>query len=394
MKVMLVSNTTWNIFNFRMNLAAELRDRGCEVVAVGVADGYEDNIRELGYGWAEWKITRRSINPFSELGAVNNLRRVYRSEKPDVVQHFTIKPVLYGTIAAKLAGVPAVVNSITGLPYFLTSRPDHGLGGLAKKFSLSWYARCCLGRRRRSLFQNHDDVELLSQYDRRIAENAVMIPGSGVDLNRFAYVPPPPLDDKPSANRPLRVVCVARLIREKGVFDLVQAAKQIGKQRDDVEFVFCGSPDQGNRTSVDAETFQSWQQEKNLSLLGHVDNVHQVLRDADIVALPSYREGTPRSLLEAAAIGRPIVTTDVPGCRETVTDGVSGILVPPRDPDALAAALLRLIDDAKLRESMGQAGRAKAETQFDEQIVIQRTLAVYEDLLGHAMACHPEGAAP
>ncbi len=381
MKVMLVSNTTWNIYNFRMNLADALRERGCEVITVGVADGYEERIRQLDYQWAEWKITRRSINPFSELGAVNNLRKVYREHRPDIVQHFTIKPVLYGTIAARLAGVPSVVNSITGLPFFLTSRADGGLGGLAKRLSMTWYAKCCLGKGRRALFQNPDDVALLGKYDRRIADKAVMVPGSGVDLDRFTYTRP--CED---ASRKIRVVCVARLIREKGVFDLVEAAKIIGKQRDDVEFLFCGSPDSGNRTSVDAETFEQWKREKNLILPGHVDDVQAELRKADIVALPSFREGTPRSLLEAAAIGRPIVSTDVPGCRETVDDGQTGWLVPPRDPVKLAEAISKLVDDPEMRSRMGKAARAKAESQFDEQIVIERTLSVYQDLVGSSLA--------
>ncbi len=386
MKILLVSNTTWNIYNFRMNLAEALRGQGFDVIAVGVADGYEDKIRDLGYGWAEWKITRRSLNPFSELGAINNLRRVYQAEQPDAVQHFTIKPVLYGTIAAKLAGVPAVVNSITGLPYLITSKPNYGLAGLGKRLSLSWYARCCVGKGRRALFQNRDDVQLLGQYCPGIEQAAVMIPGSGVDLNAFAHLP------LVQSNRPIRVVCVARLIREKGVFDLVQAATRIVAERADVEFTFCGSPDHGNRTSVDEQTLQSWRQEPRLHFPGHVHDIPAVLRESDIVVLPSYREGTPRSLLEAAAIGRPIITTDVAGCRETVDDGVSGILVPPRDPQALAGALLRLIDNPQLRQSMGQAARIKAESQFDERIVIRRTLAVYEELLGKNLCLSAEGA--
>lgn len=385
MKVMIVSNTTWNIYNFRMNLADTLRDRGFQVVAVGVADGYEENIRQLGYEWAEWKFTRRSMNPFSELGAVNNLRRVYRQHRPDIVQHFTIKPVWYGTIAARLARVPAVINSITGLPYIMTSRSDGGLGGLAKRASMTLYAKCCMGPKRRALFQNPDDVAMLAKYAPQIADDPIMLPGSGVDLERFAHTAPPELKE-----RKIRIVCVARLIREKGVFDLVEAARIIGESRNDVEFLFCGSPDHGNRSSVDAETFEQWKRQPNLIFPGHVEDVPTELRASDIVVLPSYREGTPRSLLEAAAIGRPIVSTQVPGCRETVDDGVTGFLVPPRSPVELAEAITKLIDDPDLRAQLGRAGRKKAESKFDERFVIERTLEVYSDLLGHPLS-RPSG---
>ena len=376
MKALLLSNTTWNIFNFRLNLAEALRDQGFEVVTSGVKDGFEDKIRDRGFGWTEWKITRRSLNPFSELVAINNLRRIYAQEKPDIVQHFTVKPVLYGTIAAKLAGVPAVVNSITGLPYMLTSKPDRGVSGIAKKVSLTWYARCCHGKNLRSLFQNSDDRDMLASYDSRVKESSTLTPGSGVDLARFPHVPPA------SNNDTVRIVCVSRLIREKGVFDLVEAAKKVLRTDRNVEFVFCGLPDPGNRTSVAPDMLEQWKQINGLTFLGQVEDVPAELIRSDIVVLPSYREGMPRSLLEAAAIGRPIVTSNVTGCREVVDHDSSGFLVPSQDPDALASALTKLIDDPELRKSMGRAARLKAESQFDERFVINQTLAVYQALLG------------
>ncbi|MFT5094091.1 MAG: glycosyltransferase involved in cell wall biosynthesis [Porticoccaceae bacterium] len=378
-RVVLVSNTGWNILNFRMNLAQRLVERGYDVHAVGTSDGCEDGIRDAGIVWHDWGLTRRSINPLSELDAMRSLDSVYRRIRPDLVHHFTVKPVLYGTTVGRMRKIPAIVNSVTGLPYFLLSQSKSGVRGVAREAALKWYSWALSGDDVCPMFQNADDLAVIAAANQDVQHGAVSTRGSGVDLSKFEAVAESLVEPDE-----LVVTFVGRLIKEKGIFEFVDAARRVLSQTTrPVRFVVCGDVDSGNRSAVSAATMNEWRSLVGLEFLGHVDDVHSVLERSHLVVLPSYREGTPRALLEAGACGLPIIATDVPGCREVVVDRVNGRLVPAKDSTALADAMLEMIGDWSLMRKYGRAGRARVQSLFDERFVIDATLDVYSRMLGN-----------
>ena len=377
-RVVLVSNTGWNILNFRMNFAQTLIERGYDVHAVGTSDGCEDGIRDAGIVWHDWGLTRRSINPLSELDAMRSLDSVYRRIRPDLVHHFTVKPVLYGTTVARMRKIPAIVNSVTGLPHFLLSQSKFGVRGVAREAALKWYSWALSGDDVCPMFQNADDLAVIVAAGETVQQRAVATRGSGVDLSKFEAVAESFVEPDE-----LVVTFVGRLIKEKGIFEFVEAARRVLSQATrPVRFVVCGDVDSGNRSAVSATTMNEWRSLAGLEFLGHVDDVQKVLERSHLVVLPSYREGTPRALLEAGACGLPIIATDVPGCREVVVDRVNGRLVPAKDSTALAEAMLEMIGDWSLMRKYGRAGRDRIQSLFDERFVIDVTLDVYSQMLG------------
>lgn len=377
-RVVLVSNTGWNILNFRMNLARALIERGYDVHAVGTPDGCDRGIRAAGVTWHDWGLTRRSINPLSELDAMRSLDAVYRKIKPDLVHHFTVKPVLYGTTVARVRKIPAVVNSVTGLPHFLLSQSKSGVRGVARGAALKWYSWALSGGDVCPMFQNPDDLAVISAANQQVRRQAVATRGSGVDLNRFRVVA-----EEPAAPKELVITFIGRLIREKGIFEFVEAARTVlSEVQRPVRFVVCGDVDSGNRSAVPAAILKEWKSMPGFEFSGHVDDVKRVLQQSHLVVLPSYREGTPRALLEAAACGIPMIATDVPGCREVVVDQENGLLVPPADSAALASAMVELIGDWTRMREFGRAGRLRVQSLFDERTVIDTTLGVYSGMLG------------
>jgi glycosyltransferase involved in cell wall biosynthesis len=280
------------------------------------------------------------------------------------------KPVLYGTLAARLAGVPAVVNGVAGMGYLFTSetrraRLLRGLIGIA-------YRALLRGPAVRTLVQNADDRTLIH---RLIGIEPILIPGSGVDLERFH-----PAEEPPGV--PV-VVLASRMLWDKGVGDFVGAARILKAKGTLARLALVGNPDPGNPHSVEEPQLRAWQQEGCVEWWGHQTDMPAVLRRAHIACLPSYyREGLPKFLIEAAAAGLPLVTTNATGCREALEDGTSGLLVPPRDPSALAAALESLVLDPDRRRRLGAQSRRIAEERFDARHIHSQTLAVYRSLLG------------
>jgi glycosyltransferase involved in cell wall biosynthesis len=350
----------------RLPLAVAARAAGYDVCVVTRVQQAAATIEAAGVRVVPFDNARSSLNPFNDLRTLYRLVRLYRSERPDIVHHVAMKPVLYGSIAARLTGRPRIVNAFAGMGWLFTSP-----GGLAR-----WImpmVRRVLGRAVRTgiaLVQNPDDERLLAQLGvpprqiRRIA-------GSGVDLERFRPAAEP-------AGPPV-VVMPARLLADKGVEEFVAAARLLQQKGVAARFVLAGEPDPDNPTSISSARVTAWADEGVVQYKGYVADVAGLLAQSHIVCLPSYREGLPKSLIEAAAAGRPIVTTDVPGCREVVTDGDNGLLVPARDAAALAGALQRLIDDAALRRIMGARGRRRAEQEFGLETVIRQTLALYRE---------------
>lgn len=374
MKVVLFANTDWYLYNFRRSLAHALRDAGFELLLISPPGPYAQKLLELGFRWEPVPMQRRSLNPLRELALVWYLFRLFRREKPTLVHGFTIKCAVYACLAARAARVPSRVSAVAGMGYVFTSQD-------AKARLLRPVVRAAMrvaldGANARLILQNPDDMAVFVDAGLVDPGRIRLIPGSGVDCTVFS----PPEHARP-AGSPMRVLLASRLLWDKGVAEFVAAARQLRAQGRAVRFLLAGDPDPGNPAAVTQADLRGWIEDGSVEWLGHVDDMPALFAGVDLVVLPSYREGLPKSLIEAAACGLPLVTTDVPGCREVVTHEVDGLLVPVRDADAIAAAVARMQDDPALAVRLGHAAREKALDQFDERIVLSRTIAVYRELL-------------
>jgi glycosyltransferase involved in cell wall biosynthesis len=309
------------------------------------------------------------MHPLRELGSVQRLTRILKDLRPALLHNIAQKPVLYGTLAARLAGVPAVVNGVAGMGYLFSS--DAPRARVVRRLVGGAYRALLAAPNVRVLVQNPDDQ---GQIRRLTGVEPVLIPGSGVDLARF--VP------RPEASGAVVVVLASRMLWDKGVGEFAAAARLLKGRGSPARFVLVGKPDPGNPTSVGEEQLRDWDREGCIEWWGYRADMPAVLAQAHIACLPSYyREGLPKFLIEAAAAGLPLVTTDATGCREAVEAGQNGLLVPPRDAPALAQALDRLIGDADLRQRFGTRSREIAQARFDATRVHAATLAVYRELL-------------
>jgi len=316
-------------------------------------------------------MTRSGRNPFAELVTLWVMCRLFFRLKPDLVHLVTIKPVIYGGIAARLAGVPSVVSAISGLGFVFISSD---FKACLMRFFVGRLYRLALGKNNlRIIFQNSDDRDALLGLCAAVPEKAVIIRGSGVDLNKY-----PVLSE--SDNIPV-VTMAARLLRDKGVCEFIEAARLLVNQGVKVRFWLVGDPDPGNPASILPKELEVWRQEAYVELLGFRNDIAEVFATSNLIVLPSYREGLPKVLLEAAACGRAVVTSDVPGCRDAIEPGVTGLLVPARDAEALASTIKQLVEDHVLRQRMGIAGRRLAEREFSIEKVVDAHLAVYQELV-------------
>lgn len=374
MKVLLFANTDWYLYNFRLSLARALRDAGHEVLLVSPRGEFGPRMLSMGFRWVPAPMSRRSLNPLREMQLMWWLARLVRIEGIQLVHGFTIKCAVYGALAARLGGARAQVLAFTGFGYVFTS-PD--LRARLLRPAVRAMMRLALtGSHSRVILQNPDDAELLARASPASAPKVRLIRGSGVDCHRFR--PRSPEQPGPQA---FTVLLPARLLWDKGVGEYVSAARLLRQEGRTVRFLLAGQPDVGNPASVTEAQVREWVNDGSVEWLGHVEDMPALFSRVDVVALPSYREGLPRGLIEAAAAGLAVVTTDVPGCREVVSDGIDGLLVPAKDAIALARAIATLQDDPRLRKQLGAAARSKAMAEFGEAIVIDRTLAVYGELL-------------
>jgi glycosyltransferase involved in cell wall biosynthesis len=326
-------------------------------------------------------MVRRSLHPFREAALLLHLVRLFRRERVDLVHGFTIKCAVYGSLAARLARVPWRVNAVAGMGYVFTSTDRKAR--LLRPVVRALLKVALGGRGARLILQNPDDVALFAQAGLVDPGSVRLIPGSGVDCARFIPRAAKPAPDGVDA-APLRVLLAARLLWDKGLAEYVEAARRLRASGRSVHCLLAGDPDPGNPAAVPLSTVQAWVEEGVIEWLGHVDDMPGLFSGADVVVLPSYREGLPKGLIEAAACALPLVATDVPGCREVVSDGVDGLLVPARDAAALATAIGRLQDEPRFARRLGEAARAKAMARFDERIVIRRTIDVYLEVSGGA----------
>lgn len=354
-------NGSWNILNFRLGLVRGLQAAGYRVVAIAPRDDYSDRLAEVGIDFLPIAMDPRGTSVWRDLRLLVDYYRLLGKVRPAAFLGYTVKPNVYGSLAARLRGTPAI-NNIAGLgETFLQN-------GLINRIVRGLY-RLALDRSALILFQNPDDRALFVEKGIVRAERTGLLPGSGVDLGRFK-----PSVHEIGAGR-ATFLFVGRLLQAKGIADLVAAALMVKTRYPEARFQLLGLLQQG-KGAIELETIRGWERDGAIEFLGGADDVRPFLADADCVVLPTfYPEGTPRSLLEAAAMGLPLIASNVPGCREIVEDGVNGFLVPPRDPAALAdrlTAFLELSPDA--RAAMARRSREKAEREFDERIVVARYL--------------------
>jgi glycosyltransferase involved in cell wall biosynthesis len=427
MRIVLFANTDWFLYNFKLPLARALRARGDELILLSPPGEYGPRLRELGFRWEALPVSRSGINPLAELATIARVRRLYATLQPDLVHHFTIKCVIYGSLAARLAGVRRVVNSVTGLGFALLASTLKAR--LIRPVVLALYRFALRGTA--VIFQNPDNRDTLARYGVLARSEVFVVPGDGIDAEQFAprvpmtalaaedasplsrppatlprgggdgnaslssAVPSPLGEGGPSgpgegrathtedstiaaADESMRVLMMARLLQSKGVAEFVAAAAQVRQAWPQAEFQLAGSPDPGNPESVDEASLQRWAAEGHVQFLGHRSDVLALNQACSIAVLASTQgEGIPRALLEAAACAKALVATDVPGCRDLVIDGETGLLVPPGDAAALAAAIERLLGDASLRAQLGAAARARVLARYADGPIIEQTLAVY-----------------
>ena len=379
MRIAVVSNTAWNLFNFRLNLMRELQAAGHEVIGVAPHDDYVERIRAAGFPVEVVPISGDGTNPLTELGSVQGLWRAFRRRRVELALSYTPKGNLYTALAC-LASGRAFVPNVSGLGRTFISKS-------AATHVVSVLYRLTLRHGRRVFFQNATDLQTFVERGLVPSARAGLLPGSGVDLRRFT---PRSLPSAPGQG-PVFLL-IARMLWDKGVGEFVDAARTVRRQVPGARFRLLGSLDVDNPSTIAAAQVHDWVQEGVIEYLGVTDDVRDAIAQADAVVLPSYREGMPRTLLEAAAMGRPVITSDAPGCRDAVLDGQTGFVCGTRSATDLADKLLRFAAlSPEHRHAMGRAGRAFVEARFDERLVVARYLEVVSEVAGGTAA--PHGAA-
>lgn len=369
-KILYLVTEDWYFCSHRLPVARAARDVGYDVVVVTRVGRHGEDILREGFRLIPLSWQRRSLHPWRELRAIMDVAAVYRKEQPDLVHHVALKPTVYGSVAARIAGLPPAVNTIAGLGYVFTSR--------------EWKARVLNPVLRgafrwltsrdnvRLILQNPEDREVVNGLCHPDPSRLVLIRGSGVDVRRFRPTPEPPN---------ITITMVTRMLWSKGVGDLVKAARILAQEGESIRIVLVGEPDFENPASVPERQLLEWHNEGLIDWRGRQEDIPAVWASSTMAVLPTtYGEGVPKSLIEAAASGRPIIATNTPGCREIVHDGENGLLVPVNDPAAIARAIVTLAHDPDRRLAMGEQGRRLVVDQFSEDVVVRQTLDVYRSL--------------
>jgi glycosyltransferase involved in cell wall biosynthesis len=370
-KVVIALNSAWNLYNFRSGLIKAMLDAGYEVVAVAPRDEYVDRLTTLGCTFVHVPMDNKGINPLNDILLCYRLWRVLRQVKPNVFLGYTVKPNVYGSLAAHLLRIP-VINNIAGLGSVFIH--DSLLTSLVRGLY-----RVALSRSSKVFFQNQDDLDTFVSWGLVHPLVVDRLPGSGVDLNKFCPKP------SPEKNSGMTFLMIARMLWDKGVNEFVQAAKAVKAHHPDIKFALLGFLDVKNPSAVSRVQMDEWVAQGAVSYWGESDDVRIQMEQANVIVLPSYREGTPRTMLEAAAMGKPVITTNVVGCKDVVEDGVTGFLCKARDSNDLATKILLMINLPHTeRIQMGIQGRSKMEREFDEKIVIDRYLNVISSLISPA----------
>ena len=370
MRVAVVSRCARTLYVFRRGLILGAIAEGAEVTAIGAdGDGFDRNLREAQIHFEPAPIRFSGLTPLSDLRLIFDLAQRFRRGRVDVCHAFTIKPAIFATLAARMAQVPVRVVTITGLGYAFTSAT-----GVLRRL-VEWLYRCALGQAHIVFFQNPEDRRLFVERGLVSEGKTELVPGSGVDARRFVPVPLPCA----SGGAPVFLM-IARLLRDKGVLEYCAAARQLRRHCPGARCLLLGGEDPRNPSRLTPQELAQLKASPEIELLGEVDDVRPIISRADVVVLPSYREGLPRSLLEGGAMGRALIATDVPGCSEVVQHERNGLIVPRADAESFARAMVRLCENPSLIASYGSTARTDIETRFDEQKVIDNTLATYRRL--------------
>lgn len=375
MLILFVVNIPEFFISHRLQLAIAARDAGFDV---HVATGKGKKINEIiehGFRHHLIPLTRSSYNPITEIRSILAIYILMCKLRPNLVHLVTIKPLLYGCIAARLSNVPSVVGAISGMgTIFSTSNAKI----LWIKYFMRFFYKLALAHPNiKIIFQNSDDLSLVVGFGAISDKNAVLIKGSGVSLDDYSVSPLP--DGQPI------VSFIARLLKDKGVKEFIDAAKLLQKRSISAKFWLIGDQDPENLTSVTNDEILNWNKSRSVCLLGHRNNIAELISNSHIIVLPSYREGMPKVLMEAAACGRAVITTDVPGCRDAIQEGETGLLVPAKDSSALADAIQFLISNPAICKQMGISGRKLAEKEFDIKNIVQAHLVIYSELISKCM---------
>lgn len=364
--VVVVSNTSWNIYNFRLNIIKALSNIGYRVVIVAPKDNYSSQLSS-DYEYHELFMDNKGTNPLKDMKTLISFYNIYKRIKPDIILNYTIKPNIYSTIAGDMLGVKTI-NNISGL----------GTAFISENFTtriVKWLYKYSQAKASQVFFQNLDDYNLFTEQKLVEPNKCDIIPGSGVDLTKFT---PAPVTEKNT----MKFLMIARILRDKGIYEYIDAVKIVKSKYHNIEFQLLGEIGVANQTAIDKEEVDNWVQEGIINYLGTTDNVAQIISDADCVVLPSYREGTPRSLLEACAMAKPIITTNVTGCKDIVEDGLNGYLCEVKNSVDLASKIETMINlSLKDRNKMGLYARKKIVNEYDENIVIKKYIESIKKIL-------------
>jgi len=362
----------WYFWSHRLAIARAARDMGFKVLVATRVDQHKSLIEKEGFQLIPLRMKRRSYNVINELLSLIEIVRIYRKEKPDIVHHVAVKPVLYGALAARITGISGVVHALAGLGFIFTEQGWKV--ALLRGIFIHAYRFAFSGKNTIGIFQNPEDLKSFVDFNIVPRNRAVLIRGAGVDVSFFKYLPE-------STGIPT-VLLASRMLWSKGVGEFVNAARQLKADGVKCRAILVGIPDMENPSAIPEERLREWHAEGSVEWGGKREDMPKVLSGAHIVVLPTtYGEGVPKILIEAASCGRAVIATNVPGCREIVRHHVNGLLIPPHDLSALVGAIKNLIIDTKLRGEMGIRGRTIAESEFSEEIVVKKTLDVYKMLI-------------
>lgn len=366
----------WYFWSHRLPLARAVRDAGFRVIIATRVHNHSEQIKSEGFELIDLKLERRNKNILKELFSILEIIRIYRRIKPALVHHVTLKPVLYGSLAARICRVPCVVNALAGLGFIFSGNGPKSF--LLKRFLLLFYRYAFAGKNTIGIFQNPEDLEIFQDAGIIYNDNSFLIKGAGVDTSQFIYLPEPD-------GQEIKILLASRLLWSKGVGEFVGAIGQLRGNGVRCKAILAGIPDRQNPHAIHESILEKWHKQGTVEWLGYRKDMAHVLSQSHMVVLPTtYGEGVPKILIEAASCGRPIVATDVPGCREIVRNKVNGLLVPTNSISVLVSAINTLIMNPDLRREMGINGRRIVETEFSEDIVIKQTMGVYNTLLHKA----------
>ena len=370
-KVLFVITEDWFFHSHFLDRAKYIASSGGTVGIATRFSIHEEELRNLGFELFPIDFSRRGLNPITEFITALKIRRIVRRFKPDIAHNIALKPVVTGTFGELLGRQGVVINALVGMGYIFTSTDTRA--SVVKPILSRILKFLLCSNSVHVVIENPDDLNSLVDEGFVRKSQISLIRGAGVDLIAFPF--------QPEITGPVVVTMVSRILRDKGVLEFIDSASQLQSKMPEVKFQIIGEPDLGNPSAIEQSEIDSWESLPNVKYLGRRSDIAEILKGSHIVCLPSYREGLPKSLLEALSSGRPIITTDVPGCREVCEDGVNGLLIPARDSIALSDAIEKLAINPELRQAMGRAGRMRAESEFSSELVCTQTLDLYRRLM-------------